>query len=323
MHLVLGDDASLVSAAVSDLVHRLVGDADRSLMVDAFDTADYPLRAVVDAAQTSPFLTERRVVVARDIGRFGVEETTTLIAYLGEPLETTDLVLAGGGGRIAKGLTDAVKAAGGVVVDTTAPSNRKDRARWLETQVAEAGLHLDPGALAAVGAWLGEDAGRLGALLQTLTATFGTTKTLRSSDIGDFLGDGGDVPPWDLTDAIDRGDTATALSMLARMMAAGERHPLQIMAILHTHYSRLLRLDGAEARDENAAAALLGVRPGFQVKKAMELSRRLGPQAVHRAVALLAQADLDLRGRRDWPEALVMEVLVARLSRLGGVARRR
>jgi hypothetical protein len=39
-------------------------------------------------------------------------------------------------------------------------------------------------------------------------------------------------------------------------------------------------------------------------------------------MARLAQADLDLRGAKDWPEELVMEILVARLSRLGGSGRR-
>jgi hypothetical protein len=37
---------------------------------------------------------------------------------------------------------------------------------------------------------------------------------------------------------------------------------------------------------------------------------------VQRAIDLLASADLDLRGRRMLDEAVVMEVLVARLSRL-------
>jgi DNA polymerase-3 subunit delta len=38
---------------------------------------------------------------------------------------------------------------------------------------------------------------------------------------------------------------------------------------------------------------------------------------VKRAVDLLARADLDLRGDTDLDNELVMEVLVARLSRLG------
>ena len=51
--------------------------------------------------------------------------------------------------------------------------------------------------------------------------------------------------PWELTDAIDRGDTETALVTLRRMLRAGDRHPLQLMATLHNHYLRMLRLDGA------------------------------------------------------------------------------
>lgn len=318
VHLLQGDDAALLGAAVVDLVHQLVGDGDRSLMVDEFSGEEYEVTAVVDAAQTPPFLTERRVVVARDIERFKTDEVAPLVSYLSDPLDSTELVLAANGGRLPKSLLDAVKSAGGHVASTSVSSNKKERALWVEHQVAASGLRLDGSAIAALKDWLGEDAGRLAGLLETLESTYGNEPTLRAGDVTPFLGDAGDVPPWDLTDAIDRGDTAQALSLLHRMMHAGERHPLQIMAILHTHYSRLLRLDGADARDENTAAALLNTKPGYQVRKAMDLSRSLGSGPVHRAVQLLAQADLDLRGYRDWPESLVMEVLVARLSRLGG-----
>lgn len=323
VHLISGDDAALVSSTLTDLVHRLVGNEDRSLMVDDFDADDYLLADAVDAAQTPPFLTERRVVVARDISRFNAEEIAALTRYLEDPLDTTDLVLVAGGGRLPKGVSDAVKAAGGEVHSTAVPSNKKERGLWMEQHVAETGMHLDAAALTLVRDWLGEDAGRLAGLLDTLESTYGKSRTLKVADVTPFLGEAGSVPPWDLTDAIDRGDTTTALSLLHRMMRAGERHPLQIMSILHNHYGRLLRLDGAEVRDENVAAALLGVKPGFAVKKAMELSRRLGSTSVQRAIALLAQADLDLRGHRDWSESLVMEVLVARLSRLGGGDSRR
>jgi len=47
------------------------------------------------------------------------------------------------------------------------------------------------------------------------------------------------------------------------------------------------------------------------------LERQLAPSAVADLRAL-AQADLDLRGAKDLPESLVMEVLVARLSKLVG-----
>jgi DNA polymerase III subunit delta len=316
VHLITGDDESLLLAAVSDVVHHVVGDADRSLMVDEFDDEEYELGAVVDAAQTPPFLTELRVVVARGLGRFSTDEVAPLLSYLADPLPSTELVLVAGGGRLAKALTDAVKKTGGVVTDTAPPSRARERGGWFEDQVTAAGLRLDPPALTLLASWLGEDAGRVQGILETLASAYGDSRTLKVVDVEPFLGEAGGVPPWDLTDAIDRGDTTQSLLLLHRMMRAGERHPLQVMAILHSQYTKLLTLDGANANDESSAAAVLGIKPGFPAKKALDQYRKLGNSGVVRAIGLLAQADLDLRGAKEWPDELIMEVLVARLSRL-------
>lgn len=313
MHLITGDDESLVHTAVTELVHRLVGGGDRTMMVDDFDGDEYELRAVVDASQTMPFLTDKRIVVARNIGRFSADDVTPLVAYLGDPLPSTDLILVGGGGRLAKSLTDAAKKAG-TVTNTTPPTNKKDRSAWIDEQVSLSGLRLDPHAAAMIAGWMGEEAGRLAGVLDTLMSVYGTGGKLNAADIEPFLGDSGSVPPWDLTDAIDRGDTRTSLELLARMTQS--RHPLQVMATLHSHYVKMLKIDGTDANSEAAVAAVLGIKPGFPARKVLDQYRRLGNAGVKRAVSLLAQADLDLRGQRDLPEELVMEVLVARLSRL-------
>ena len=322
VHLISGDDASLVLSALTELVHRLVGDGDRSLMVDEFDHPDDEMRAIVDAAQTPPFLTDHRVVIVRDVGRFTSDDVAPLVAYLTDPLPTTHLVVVAGGGKTAKSLADALKACGAQVHDTTPPSKAKDRTAWVEQQFAAEGVRIDASALQAVAAWMGEDAGRLQGVIETLASTYGTATKLRADDVRPFLGEAGGVPPWDLTDAIDKGDTTRSLDLLHRMTGAGGRHPLQVMAILHGHYTKLLKLDGADARDEASAAAALGIKPGFPARKALAQYRKLGGSGVTRAVGLLAQADLDLRGAKEWPDSLVMEVLVARLSKLAGTGRR-
>ena len=72
------------------------------------------------------------------------------------------------------------------------------------------------------------------------------------------------------------------------------------------------------AADEKQAAALLGLTGStFPAKKALAQARRLGHDDAARAISLLAEADLALKGAIEWPEELVLEVLVARLSRLG------
>jgi DNA polymerase-3 subunit delta len=316
VHLVVGEDETVLRAAVTDLVHRLVGDGDRALMVDELDGDDYEVHRVVDAAQTPPFLTDRRVVVARGVGRFTAEAVAPLIAYLGDPLTTTDLVLVGGGGRVAKPLRDAVTTAGGSVHDTTPPTRARDRQAWIDEAAGSAGVRFAAAAASLVAERLGEDVGRLDGILHTLASTYGTSRALTVGDVEPFLGEAGGVPPWELTDAIDAGSTATALDLLTRMTGAGGRHPLQVMAILHGHYVRLARLDGVDAGTEAEAAAALGIKPGFPARKAMQQYRRLGGSGVQRAIELLSQADLDLRGAKDLPDEVVMEILVARLSRL-------
>ncbi len=317
IHLLTGDDESILRSKAYDLVHRLVGDGDRSLMVDEFDGDEYEIRHVVDAAQTMPFLTDVRVVVARGVGRFTTEEAAPLIGYLDDPLDTTELVLVGGGGRLPKALTDAVKRAGGHAIDTSPPNRAKERQTWVRAEAEEHGVRLDGAAAARIADQLGEGVGRLDGIVAVLRSTYGEGVRVTAADVEPFLGEAGGVPPWDFTDAIDGGDTAKALILLARMMHGGDRHPLQIMAILHNHYGRLARLDGVDASSETAAAAAMGIKPGFPAKKALGNYRRLGGGGIQRAVQLLARADLDLRGDTDLDAETVMEVLVARLSRLG------
>ncbi len=124
------------------------------------------------------------------------------------------------------------------------------------------------------------------------------------------------MPPWDFTDAIDAGDTTKALTLLGRMMHAGGRHPLQIMAIMHSHYASIAKLDGVDARSEQDAwrrpASSRRIRPRRRWPTTAGSDRR----RADRAIELLAQADLDLRGAKDLEPELVMEVLVARLSKL-------
>jgi DNA polymerase-3 subunit delta len=304
----------LLGTAVTELVHQLVGTDDRALVVDEFDSDEDDLGTVVASARTPPFLTDRRVVVVRRLERFSADDLRAVSSYLHDPLDTTELVLSTSG-TAPKHLLEAVKQAGGDVRDTDAPTRAKDRRIWFDDQLALTDVRLDQRAAALVLEQLGEDVGRLHSLLATLEATFGSGRKLGVGDVEPFLGEAGSVPPWELTDAIDRGDTRTALTTLRRMLRAGDRHPLQLMAVLHGHYARMMRLDGSGITGERDAAEALGAAP-FQAKKALTQARRLGHDGLVRAFAILAAADLDLRGVRELPGEVVMEVAVARLSRL-------
>ena len=317
-YLVRADDPILLSDAVRDLVHALVGDGDVSLMVEDIggDDSDATIAATVDAAQTPPFLTDHRVVVLRDVGRFKTDDLDPLVAYLAQPNETTSLVLVGGGGQTSQKLTNAVKKVGHIV-DAGVPRAKQAKDAWWAERWRAAPVKLDKQAAALVAEHLGEDVGRLGALLELLEAVHGRGATLTADDVAPHLGDAGSVAPWDLTDAIDGGRIGDAIDLVRRMMHGG-RHPLAIMATLHGHFARLLRLDGAGLRDKKAAAQALGLdtKQEWRAERLLGQARRLGHDNVAQAITLLARADVDLKGKREIPDDVVMEILVARLARL-------
>ncbi|HKY14533.1 MAG TPA: hypothetical protein VJM33_06375, partial [Microthrixaceae bacterium] len=197
------------------------------------------------------------------------------------------------------------------------PRQAKARTTWLAARLGESGVRFDASAKAMIEERLGEDVQRVGGLVTLVDSSFPSGSTVSAADIGPLLGAAGSVPPWELTDAIERGDVKGAITKLQRMTGAGDRHPLQIMATLQTHYERLLRLDGSGVGSETEAAHLLGMKGStFPAKKALDAARRMGSERIATAVRLLAKADVDLRGATAQSAEVVMEVAVGRLARL-------
>jgi DNA polymerase III subunit delta len=326
VHLVKGSDPVLLGEATQELVDELVGDADRNEVLTEFVGDDYELGDVVMAATTVSMF-GARVVVARNASRFGADQVAPLMQYLDNPSPDSTVVVswekpvtpAVRSMPVPKKLADAVKAAGGRVHDTSAPSG-KGRSAWIDEQISASPVHLTRPARQVLVERIGDDVGRLGGILTVLEAVYGGQE-VGPDELAPYLGDAGSVPPWELTDAIDSGDVAVAVEKVRRMLGGGERHPLQVMVTIQSHVERMLRLDGSGARDEKDAAKLLGMKGStFPAKKAMVQTRRLGNARIVRAVRLVAAADVDLRGRTAQDGSVVVETLVARLAAISARA---
>jgi DNA polymerase III subunit delta len=313
-YLVKGDDASLVAQEVRALLADVVGDRDHALVVEEIGGGpgdELSVGAVVDACLTPPFLIDRRVVVVRDAGRLLTADVPRVVAVVEDPLPTTVLVLVGGGGTVPAPLVKAVKAKGQVIDVTT--SKTGERKAWLKEHLRSGPVRLDRDAADVLGEHVGEDLGRVEGLLEALSAAYGEGAQVSVDDLAPYLGEAGNVPRWELTDAIDRADPRTALIVLHRMLSSGGLAPMQIMATLHAHVSNMLALDGEDVRGEQDAAAILGAAP-FVAKKALENARRLGSERIAHAINLVAAADLAVRGESGLDPELVVEILVARLA---------
>jgi len=343
VYLLSGADPILRGDALEQLLAELVGDDDRTLTVEEFTVpgravpgegeSDAPsgaqgreeiVSAALNAAQSPPFMTGRRVVVLHDAGNLGAGDVAPLIAYLDRPMETTALVVVAGGGRLPKAFADALKAAKAAKVGPAVEKTGDVLAHHL----ADAGIELRPAATKAVAAHLGEDAGRVPQLVELLASAAGPGATLDVADVEPYLGDAGPVPNYQLTGAIEAGDMAGALETLRRMLTApgpGQSrpmHPLQVIGTLHSYFRRVATLDDPRVRSpRDAVAALDGRVKEYPARKALDQARALQSDGIRTAFDHLFAADLDIKGARAIPEDAVLEVLVARLAALTGRAR--
>jgi len=336
-YLVKGSDPSLRDRVVDELVAELLGDDDRSLALEEIvipgragpgDESDAPVgaegrdaavAALLNAAASPPFMTAHRVVVARDVGALTAGDVDGIVRYLEDPLDTTILVFVAGGGTIPAALSKQLKA---VKAQERAPESEKTD-KVLIGAAHDAGLLLSPDAAKLISSHLGEDAGRVAALVEVLAAAYAPDVLLGVDDVTPYLGEAGAVPSYLLTNAIEEGDPAVALETLHRLLTVSSAqqpkpmHPLQVMGLLNGYYRRILRLDDPSVRSgADAVAALGGKVKEFPARKALTQARALGAGGIRQAFDALFQADLDLKGARGIPEQAVMEVLVVRLTRL-------
>lgn len=312
VHLISGDE-TLISLELTALVDRLVGGQDHSMIVDDFDWRDVSeIGPIADALTTMSLFSDHKVVVVRHLQDIPADMVENFVAAIDAVIPEVDLVITNTG-KVPKFIADALKRARAETIGAAVVNNQGERLQWVESRLIEAGFTYGPDVARTIAQWFGGDHARVAGLIATLVSTYGEGAKLTRSDVEAFLGDAGSIAPWDLTDAIDQGDANKALAMLHRML--GDAHPFQVLGLLANHYARMMKIDGRGVRTADDAVAVLGGKP-FSAKKVLEQYQRLGSGGISRAIALIASADVDLRGGKDWEPHLVMEVLVARLARL-------
>jgi DNA polymerase-3 subunit delta len=329
---VVATDATLVYDALHQLIEQTLGDLDPSFALQDFTAkdqgtlSDQPvISAVMEALNTPPFLVERRVVVLRDAQHLTADEADALLGWIKNP--TPDIYLRVG---VVGPKTNKIVKAVDEVLAVGAQNGRDGKSTFVRDAFALYNVNVDAATLQLVITHFGDDLERVDALARTLQNIYGSAP-LNSGHVSPYLGEVGNVPEWDLTDAIDAGNVSAAISIARRMLDSRGRAGLQIVNMVQRHYLRAARLEGLDLTPDGASE-LLGIAK-FPAGKSAALAKKLGPDRLSDAIAMVAQADLDLKGGvsfggvdldsdQDITELTVVEVLVARLARLNAVRRR-
>ena len=246
---------------------------------------------MLNAASSPPFMTARRIVVVREAGALTAADAEAIGRYLDAPLDTS---VDRARQRRRHDPRRAHEEAEGGRRGRAGPDSEKTSRRPRQARRGHANVQLRPTRSSSsprTSARTPAASARSSTCCArpTATARRSTPTTSRRTSAKPAP-----CPSFQLTNAIEEGDSAGALEVLAPLAQCTERarmprpmHPLQVLSTLLGYYRRLLRLDDASVhstrrRDRRARRSGQGV-PGAQGARRGALARhRRHPPGVRR-----------------------------------------
>lgn len=296
-YLITGTDRPKVVRALRRLRERVGEEATEVLTAHEAGGED----AVAACNALGLFTVERRLVVVEDVQRWKAADLKALEEYLGRPSPTTVLVLVGDEVKRDSGLAKAVGKAGEVLVYDLPKRGRKaDLPRWVEAQLRDRGVLIEPDAARALVELVGENAHELAGEVDKL-ATWANGERIGERDVLALVPPRAEAPPFDLTDAWGRRDLAGALAAGERIVErsgdAARDVLLRTSGLLTAHVRRVRDCRQLDAEGVPAAAAAERLkRNRFYIQKLYEQAGNFSDDELDEAVVRLARLDLALKG---------------------------
>jgi DNA polymerase III subunit delta len=229
--LLHGPEPFLIEEALAGLTRVVCSDPGLLAMSrEVLEAREAGAEGIVRAAETLPWGTPRRLVVARGVEALGAKQAEPLIEYLRAPNPATVLALAVSQPLASSHwLRSAVPAAAAVEIPELAG---RALAGWLRSRASAEGLELDDDAAQLLVAMVGDDpAALVGEMGKAALAGGPENRRVGTAEVRAVVGEHRSHEVFELTRAVERRDGAAALLLLERLLAAGEE-PLRILAIL-------------------------------------------------------------------------------------------
>ena len=300
VYLIYGPEELLLDQAVERLKRRLSAFADLDFNLDVFDGDTVQPADIVAAANTLPFMSERRLVILRRADRLTADSLGVLADYAADPNPETTLVLVAS--KMAKNLRiyKAIDALGGVA-EYKAPANR-DYPRTVVDMFADRGKKVGLDAAEVLVRAVGYDLRRLSVEIEKVISFTGDEITLSRDEIEQVMSTTAPTSVFDFLDAFGSRDCRTAMRLLTALLDEGESvHGVHALSIRHVR--NLLSARALLERDEEGSPTALisrevGVRE-WQARNLATQARRFDVPELVAALTSAAKSEAKMKTSRD------------------------
>jgi DNA polymerase-3 subunit delta len=297
-YLIHGDDHARIGERRARL-RALAEAASGSSGVEVFEGDACSADAVAGALAAMTFALGRRFVIADGVERWRDGDVAAVASALAgsdpETLTVAFFAREDGRAKLPVGLREAVLAAGGQVAEETTLKAR-ELPRWLVERARELGLVLDTQAARALVAQVGERQQRLVRELEKLAIEYGEGARIGPEEVLESCASSSERKVWTLADAVVAGDERVAMRALLELRQQGERTPGLFYGIVRRVRDALAVAEALAAGQAPAQVRKTLRMPGFAADRLIADVSKRDVEAFRRALALLADLELETRG---------------------------
>lgn len=314
-YLFYGAETYLIREYEAALTKAILPEGAEMMNHDIFEEKRATAAAIMDAAETLPFLNEKRLVTVRNSEFFQKggrkEEGEKLKAFLADLPETVCLLFIEEKAEKTNGLYKAV-AKYGQAVEFKKPTE-KDLGTWIKKRCKENGMEMSEGVLNLFLQTVDHDMENIDGELQKLMAYKGEEKEIKAEDIRAVCTVSLEARVFDLVRAVAEKRPEKAVQIYRTLLSMKES-PYMVLSLITRQFRLILEtmLLSQSGMTNDAIGARLEIRD-FAVKEYLRQSKRFSAEGWKHAVRDCLQVDLDIKSGKAEEETAV-ELLIMKYS---------
>jgi DNA polymerase-3 subunit delta len=298
VYLVISEQEMLLEHTVAKLRSRIAEVADLDFNSDTFDGDNADADAIIAAANTLPFASEKRVVFVRGVDRMNREGLERLVAYCEDPSPTTVMALTAAKVLKTSRLYKAVDRLGGIIERKAPRANELPGV--ITSLFADRGRKAAPDASVLLANAVGKDLRRITAEVDKVVTYLGERVDVTRADIEAVVSVTAKASVFEFVDALGDRDCGRALQLAADILAEDASplaaHAMAVRGVRDLMVARSLIDRGQGGLAEIARAV---GRADWQVKGLPKRARNFTPEELVDALRAAADSEQEMKTSRE------------------------
>ena len=314
IYLIYGDK-KVIEDALGRLKKRILSSIDLEFNFDRFNGSEARASDIIQAANTLPFMSDKRLVIVRDADRLPADDILKIAKYAENPSPTTCLVLVAASANKTSRIYKAIERNGEIAEYKLNESPLS----WIKKQFGERGKLVSDAVARYLLQMIGTDLLRLNTEIEKISLYHTGDRIVNADEIEPIVAKSSETSIFDLADWIGERNIARAIETMNYLLQQKES-PLSMLALISRHFRLILRTKvWVENGHDNKYLAdnLTGEEgkklPYFAVSRYREQSYNFSVSELKKMFGILLEADIALKSSPQPPEA-ILEDLIIRLS---------